>query len=129
MRSSVRSTIRSATVAAAFAMVGVFAGPAQAGVYLDQPDNDAVSVYSSTYASWTYLSAVIDSSHIASHASMSTNNGAGVNSRAKCQRGNGGTQWYQSTIRATYWSSDSHYDCDNNGTYNQAIVAIGAYMS
>jgi hypothetical protein len=116
-------------VAAAFVTVGVFAGPAHAGVYLDQPNTNTVSVYSSAYASWTYLSAVIDSSHKASHASMSTNNGAGVNSRAKCQRGDGGTQWYQSSIRATYQSGDSHYDCDNNGTYNRAVVAIGAYMS
>ncbi|MFJ9953662.1 hypothetical protein [Kitasatospora sp. NPDC091207] len=53
-----------------------------------------------------------------------TGNGS-AQDRAQCQRGNGETNWYQSTIRAS-GGGTSHYDCSANGTYNRALVGVGA---
>ena len=50
----------------------------------------------------------------------------GVQARALCKRRNGGTAWYESTIRSTSSASASHYDCASNSTYNYSIVGNGA---
>ena len=71
-----------------------------------------------------HLWAKVDSSHKASYAYVSSGSRA-VQARAQCQRRNGGTAWYQSTIRVHAGGGNSHYDCDNNGTYNTAIVGLG----
>lgn len=52
-----------------------------------------------------------------------TGSGTGED-RAKCQRRNGGTAWYQSTIQAR-GGATSHYDCNHNGTYNRHLVGQG----
>jgi hypothetical protein len=52
-----------------------------------------------------------------------TGSGTGED-RALCQRANGGTAWYQSTIQAR-GGATSHYDCNHNGTYNRALVGQG----
>jgi hypothetical protein len=46
----------------------------------------------------------------------------GGNARAECYRGNGTTNWYESTIVARNGTNSSHYDCANNGTYNQGLA-------
>lgn len=46
----------------------------------------------------------------------------GGNARAECFRGNGGTNWYESTIVSRNGANSSHYDCSNNGTYNQGLA-------
>jgi hypothetical protein len=46
----------------------------------------------------------------------------GGNARAECYRGNGTTNWYESTIVARNGTNASHYDCANNGTYNQGLA-------
>ena len=46
----------------------------------------------------------------------------GGNARAECFRGNGTTNWYESTIVARNGTNSSHYDCSNNGTYNQGLA-------
>ncbi|WP_181784551.1 hypothetical protein [Pseudonocardia pini] len=48
-----------------------------------------------------------------------------VQARAKCARRDGGTRWYQSTIAVGVGQGASHYDCDNNGTYNFELVGMG----
>ena len=49
----------------------------------------------------------------------------GLQSQALCQRANGGTALYTSTIRVSTVGSGSsnysHYDCANNGTYDVAL--------
>lgn len=128
MRKTVKGTFRLAVVVAALATTGLVAAPANAGVVYNGSDNSTKDVYVPAYGTSMHLWSQIDSSHKQSHATMNAP-GAGVNSRALCSRDNGGTQWYQSTIRSLYLGGDSHYDCDNNGTYNHAIVANGGYMS
>jgi hypothetical protein len=64
-----------------------------------------------------------------SHATIQRAGHFGAQAEAKCKRRNGGTRWYRSTIRVTKLHRDSHYDCDNNGTYNRAIVGLGVYLS
>ena len=66
----------------------------------------------------------ISGSHKASYA-MVTGGTLSAQARAQCQRRDGRTNWYQSTIRRRRNSGNSHYDCDNNGTYDTAIVGIG----
>lgn len=98
------------------------ATPAQATVR-DYP-NSVVERYSSANGTTARLYPVIDSSHRAAYAYVTGGPGT-VQARAQCQRGDGRTSWYQSTINAGRGSS-SHYDCDNNGTYNRAVVGLGA---
>jgi len=83
-----------------------------------------------SYAGTLVLSHAVLAKHDKqSHATIVKAGRAGVNAEAKCRRGNGGTRWYRSTIRATRLHADSHYDCDNNGTYNRAIVGLGLFLS
>lgn len=83
-----------------------------------------------SYAGTVVLSHAVVARHDKqSHATIQRVGRAGVNAEAKCRRANGGTRWYRSTIRATRLHADSHYDCDNNGTYNRAIVGLGLFLS
>jgi hypothetical protein len=71
------------------------------------------------------LSAKVDADHLASYAHVQSGP-LGVQARSKCARRNGGTNWYESTIYVKAGDGSSHYDCDNNGTYNFAIRGLGA---
>ncbi|MFD7334497.1 hypothetical protein ACFV98_00630 [Streptomyces violascens] len=48
---------------------------------------------------------------------------------AHCLRGNGGGNWYESSIVARNGTNSSHYDCTNNGTYNQGFDQVGVDLS
>ncbi|MEU1446028.1 hypothetical protein [Streptomyces mirabilis] len=48
---------------------------------------------------------------------------------AHCLRGNGGANWYESSIVARNGTNSSHYDCTNNGTYNQGLDQVGVDLS
>lgn len=70
------------------------------------------------------LFAVVDSDHLAAYVEV-VSGSAAVQVRAECARRNGGTQWYQSTISVRAGGEQSHYDCDNNGTYNHRLDGLG----
>ncbi|MFE9404288.1 hypothetical protein ACFYNY_21325 [Streptomyces sp. NPDC006530] len=48
---------------------------------------------------------------------------------AHCLRGNGGGNWYESSIVARNGTNSSHYDCTNNGTYNQGFDQVDVDLS
>ncbi|MFJ8386655.1 hypothetical protein ACIQ9Q_19420 [Streptomyces sp. NPDC094438] len=48
---------------------------------------------------------------------------------AHCLRGNGGANWYESSIVARNGTNSSHYDCTNNGTYNRGFDQVGVDLS
>ena len=119
-----KNVLRKAAIVAggAVAVIGAVALPASASVH----DYDGISTRNVTEGSTTvHLSARVDADHLASYAYVSSGP-KGVQARSKCQRRNGGTNWYESTIYVHAGGGSSHYDCDNNGTYNYAIVGLGA---
>jgi hypothetical protein len=87
-------------------------------------DHDTRTHYPTISGTTARVSANVNGSHKASNAYV-THGSRGVQARAQCQRRNGGTRWYESTIRVHAGGGSSHYDCDNNGTYNRAIVGLG----
>ncbi|MFE4874920.1 hypothetical protein [Streptomyces sp. NPDC056682] len=48
---------------------------------------------------------------------------------ARCLRGNGGSNWYESSIVARNGTNSSHYDCTNNGTYNQGFDMVAVDLN
>lgn len=112
--------VTGAGIAAATLLIG--GAPAQAQVF------DYANNTNSRTVSWNgtqvYVYAKVDRSHKASYAYVSSGGGH-VQARAQCQRASGGKKWYQSTIRVGAGGGSSHYDCDNNGTYNRAVVGLG----
>ena len=64
----------------------------------------------------------------ASYATV-TGGGHSAQARAQCQRRDGRTNWYQSTIRSRiingFYGPSSHYDCGNNATYDYKLVGLG----
>jgi hypothetical protein len=114
-----------AGVATATAIMAVVlgAGAGSAGATVKDFPNSILSRNVTISGTTATVYAVRDSSHKASYATVLAGT-LHVQARAQCQRANGGTSWYESTIRAGR-TSTSHYDCDNNGTYNRAIVGLG----
>jgi len=110
-----------ATAGVAVAASLAVGAPANAAVFDFQ--NNISERYVASNNTTVRLYAVIDSSHRASYAYVTRGYGS-VQARAQCQRGDGRTSWYQSTINASTGGT-SHYDCDNNGTYNRAVVGLG----
>ncbi|MYS85155.1 hypothetical protein [Embleya scabrispora] len=48
--------------------------------------------------------------------------------RVNCLRGNGGGQWYESTIYSRNGLNPSHYDCSGNGTYNRGYLQVALQL-
>lgn len=130
----IRKTVTAAAlVVSAFGLVGAIPAyaatplaasspPAKAHV-IDYPNN--TGEHNPSWGGTTaHLYPVVNREHKASYAFVSSGRGH-VQARAQCQRANGGTSWYQSTIRVPAGGGTSHYDCDNNGTYNRAVVGLG----
>jgi hypothetical protein len=117
-------TLAAAAVAgtATLALLTASGTSAQAHV-IDYPKNTNVQ-NPSWHGTRAHLYPVVDAHHKASYAYVSSGR-LHVQARAQCQRRNGGTSWYQSTIRVGAGGGKSHYDCDNNGTYNRAVVGLG----
>lgn len=120
MRRNTFSRAAAVGVAAAGLLVGLV-GIAQADTIVDHSDTTAGFTYS--YGNIT--AHIYKNTSTQAYAVITRSGSYGVSSRAQCERGNGGTQWYQSTIHATSLGSASHYDCDHNGTYNRAVVGLG----
>jgi hypothetical protein len=108
------------TAAAAGLLVGSI-GTAQADTVVDHSDTTAAFYY--TYGN--IQAHIYKNTSTQAYAVITKSGSYGVSSRAQCERGNGGTQWYQSTIHATSLGSASHYDCNHNGTYNRAVTGLG----
>ncbi len=121
---NVMSKVRKSTIVAggALAILGAVAMQAEAIPHDYDNINDRTVTQGSTSV---YLFHVVDSDHLASYAYVKSGS-LGVQARAKCARRNGGTNWYQSTIYVKAGGGNSHYDCDNNGTYNYSIKGLGA---
>jgi hypothetical protein len=121
---NVVSNLRKSAIVAggALAILGAVAMQADASTHDFNVINDRTVVQGSTSV---FLFHVVDSDHLASYAYVKSGPG-GVQARAKCARRNGGTNWYQSTIYVKAGGGNSHYDCDNNGTYNYSIKGLGA---
>jgi hypothetical protein len=104
------------------AILGVAALPANASVHdydniYDRDVRDGSTV--------VHLYPKVDAHHLASYAYVKWGH-KGVQARAKCARRNGNTHWYESTIYVKAGGGSSHYDCDNNGTFNYALRGLGA---
>lgn len=112
---------RGATVAAVTVAIGLIAViPAGADTIHDHNGISNVTYrYGSTTVEFMHNTA---GGHLQSIIRV-TGTGTGE-ARALCQRANGGTAWYQSTIQAR-GGATSHYDCNHNGTYNRALVGQG----
>ncbi|MEV7783375.1 hypothetical protein [Kitasatospora sp. NPDC088351] len=106
--------------AAAVAVLGIGATQASAGQVVDFPGSTGgfAFTYSGTTAQFSTGQAGLQSI-------IKVTGTGSAQDRAQCQRGNGETNWYQSTIRASNGGT-SHYDCSANGTYNRALVGVGA---
>ncbi|MER5636452.1 hypothetical protein ABT095_05820 [Kitasatospora sp. NPDC002227] len=118
---TISRTVRRLAVAGATAtaVLGLAATQASAGQVLDFPGS--TSGFSTTYGGTTARFSTGDGGY----QSIITVTGSGsAQDRAQCSRGNGGTNWYESTIRAS-GGGTSHYDCLNNGTYNRGLVGVG----
>lgn len=115
-----KAGVAAGSVAAAL-LVGSI-GTAQADTVVDHPNTTAS--FSHSYGGMTAY--IWKNTSTQAYVKVTKTDGSnGVNSRAQCERGNGGTQWYQSTIHAVNLNATSHYDCDHNGTYNRAVVGLG----
>jgi hypothetical protein len=112
---------RGAAVAAATLAIGLtVVTSASADTIHDYNDiSNVTHTYGSTTVQFTHNTA---NGHLQSIIKV-TGSGTGED-RALCQRANGGTAWYQSTIQAR-GGATSHYDCNHNGTYNRALVGQG----
>ena len=116
--------LKAGTVTAAAVIAGLLAtGADPAGATVRDFPNSTASRNVTIAGTTANVKAIVDSSHKASYATVLAGS-LRVQARAQCQRRNGGTSWYESTIRAGR-NNYSHYDCDNNGTYNRAIVGLG----
>ncbi len=103
------------------AILGAAALPANASVHdYNNINNRDVSDGSTV----VHLYHKVDADHLASYAYVKSGS-KGVQARAKCARRNGETHWYESTIYVKAGGGSSHYDCDNNGTFNYALVGMG----
>jgi hypothetical protein len=112
------------TAATALAALALLSAGTAAHATTKDYDHDTRTHYPSIGGTTARVYAKVDGSHKASYAYV-TDGSRGVQARAQCQRRNGGTRWYESTIRVHAGGGSSHYDCDNNGTYNRAIVGLG----
>lgn len=126
-RTALSRVVLAAPAVAALLAVGSVTAPAYAA--LDYRWND-LHTRLLHHGNTTVLSyAVVQHHDKQAHATIQRAGHFGAQAEAKCMRRNGATQWYRSTIRVTRLHRDSHYDCDNNGTYNRAIVGLGVYLS
>jgi hypothetical protein len=108
------------------AVIGMTVGaasPAFAGTVKDFEDT-ATRTVTGPDGTKARLFVVSDTDHQAAYVDIISGSAA-VQVRAECARRDGRTQWYQSTISVRAGGKQSHYDCDNNGTYNFEIVGLG----
>lgn len=116
---ALRSTITVGAAAAAL-LVGSI-GTAQAGTVVDHTNSTA-----GFYYNFHNMQAhIYKNTSTQAYAVVTKRGSYGVNSRAQCERRNGGSHWYESTIHATSLGQASHYDCNHNGTYKNAVIGLG----
>jgi hypothetical protein len=128
-----------AVLSCAVGMLTVFSGSASASTFqgdvwrdggtVDQPalSTRTVTNRSNGEVTTARVYSVVDTDHQAAYVVV-TSGSRGVQVQAQCARRNGGTGWYQSTIVVHAGQGPSHFDCDNNGTYNYKIVGMGVYF-
>jgi hypothetical protein len=120
----------------AIGLLAVFAGPAgaattQGNVWRQAGTADAPKLVTKTLTNTkggvktvVRLYNKVDKDHQAAYVVV-TSGSRGVQVQAQCARRNGGTAWYTSTIVVHAGQGESHFDCDNNGTYNYKLVGMG----
>jgi hypothetical protein len=125
-----------AVLGTALTVLAVSSAPALASTFqgdvwrqegtIDQPSLTAQTVVnrSDGVSTQARLYTAVDKDHQAAHVVV-TSGSRGVRVQAQCARRNGGTEWYESTIVVHAGEGDSHFDCDNNGTYNFKLVGLG----
>lgn len=121
-----RKSLGALVLAGGLAAVAFTAGSAQANETIDTYNKGQSGSYNDGGRTGQYQFQLADEDQYGfEQSNVWVSGGDGGYDRADCIRGNGGTNWYQSTIFAVNGENASHYDCANNGTYNRGINEVG----